>query len=307
MVFVGGCSTLDDDLSKCIQMRVYVDYDDPDAVEWGSYNGFKTLDNNPKDVKLYIFDKYDNFIAVHYITTQKVYELPYKEIDSIQYIAVVSNDILDNIFPNFDKGERLIKSAKADVPFISLIEATPYYDISNISQSPNDFQMKYGFIPTIRKDNEMAPHYIYVERKVGAIRCIIIGLNEYLNKENAEIAAKDSPYSVLFGETPKEINFEGRFTENWTNYVLPIITEINDTITTEFVNAFPTSSDRESEIKIFKHNYQVVKKNGAKNNAVVRPGRATTVIINFNDMTTGEGGMGVTTDKWDSVIVNANF
>ncbi|MDD2489590.1 MAG: hypothetical protein PHD62_09005, partial [Bacteroidales bacterium] len=52
MVFVGGCSTIDDDLSKCIQMRVYVDYDDPDAVEWGSYNGFKTLDNNPKDVKL---------------------------------------------------------------------------------------------------------------------------------------------------------------------------------------------------------------------------------------------------------------
>jgi len=31
------------------------------------------------------------------------------------------------------------------------------------------------------------------------------------------------------------------------------------------------------------------------------------VIINFNDMTTGEGGMGVTSDKWDSVIVNANF
>lgn len=308
MSFVGGCSSIDDDLSECVQMRVYVDFDDPDAVEWGNYSGFKTLDNSPKEVKLYIFDKYDNYIGVHYIKTQKVYELPYKEIDSIQYIAIVSNDIFDDIFPDFAVGEKLIKEAKANIPFITLNDATPYYDIFNISQSPHDFQMKYGFIPTIRKDNEMAPHYIYVERKAGAIRCIIIGLNEYLNKENAEIAEKDSPYSVIFGETPKDVSFDGQFTENWTHYKLPILTEINDTIITEFVNAFPTSSERESEIKIFKHNYQVLKKNGAKNNAVVHPGRATTVIINFNETTPpNQGGMGVTSDKWDSVNVIANF
>lgn len=308
MVFVGGCSTIDDDLSDCIQMRVYVDFDDPDAVEWGNYRGFKTLDDNPSNVKLYIYDKYDNYIGVHYITTQKVYELPYKEIDSVQYVAVVANDVMDDIFPNFVKGSRLIKGTKADTSFITLKNASPYYDIQNMSQSPHDFQMKYGFVPTIRKDNAMAPHYIYVERKVGAIRCIIIGLNEYLNKENKEIAEKDSPYTIIFGETPKEVSFEGRFTDKWTNHTLPILSERNDTIITEFVNTFPSSPNRDSEIKIFKYNYQILKKNTAKNNAVVRAGRATTVIINFIDIVPpGEGGTGISSDKWDTVNVYANF
>lgn len=307
-LFVGGCSTIEDDLSDCVQMRVYVDYDDPDDVEWGNYYGIKTLDNSPKDVKLYIADKNNTLIGVHYLKTQKVYELPYKEYDSVYYIAVVSNHISDDIFPTFNLGEKITDPRKANIPFITLKDDFSYYDIHNISQSPHDFQMKFGYIPTIRTDNPMAPHYIYVERKVGAIRCIIIGLNAYLNKENAEIAAKDSPYSVIFGETPKNIGFDGHFIENWTNYKLPIISEINDTITTEFVNTFPSLSDRASEIKIFKHNYQVLKKNGAKNNAVVRAGKPITVIINFNETTPpGEGGMGVTTDKWDSVNVVANF
>ncbi|MBP1644797.1 MAG: hypothetical protein H6Q16_372 [Bacteroidetes bacterium] len=307
-LFVGGCSTIEDDLDDCIQMRVYIDFDDPDDVEWGNYYGIKTLDNSPKDVKLYISDKNNNLLGVHYLKTQKVYELPYKQYDSVYYIAVVSNYISDDIFPNFHIGEKITSPEKANIPFISLKDDFSYYDINNISRSPHDFQMKFGFIPTIRKDNEMAPHYIYVERKVGAIRCIIIGLNAFLNKENAEIAQKDSPYAIIFGETPKDIGFDGRFIENWTNYKLPIISEINDTITTQFVNTFPTLSERASEIKIFKHNYQVVKKNGAKNNAVVRAGKPTTVIINFNETTPpGEGGMGVSTDKWDSVIVNANF
>lgn len=307
-LFFYGCSKIDDDLSECIQMRVYVDYDDPDPVEWGNYNGIKTLDNKPKDVKLYIFDKYDNFIDVHYITTHKVYDLPYKELDSIQYIAIVSNDDFIKILPDFVKGERLKKDAKNDIPFITLEANDPYHDIQNISQSPDDFQMKYGFIPTIRKDNEMAPHYIYVERKVGAIRCIIIGLNEFLSKENSQIADKNSPYTILFGETPKDVCYNGNYTRNWTHINLPIIKEINDTITTEFVNTFPTSSEKESEIKIFKHNYQVLKKNGSKNNVIIYPGRPRTVIINFNENTSSnEGGMGVTSDKWDTVNVEANF
>lgn len=90
--------------------------------------------------------------------------------------------------------------------------------------------------------------------------------------------------------------------------MLRISSEINDTITTEFVNTFPSSPDRDSEIKIFKYNYQILKKNAAKNNAVVRAGRATTVIINFRDIVPpNEGGMGITSDKWDSVNVYANF
>lgn len=308
MSFVWGCSTIDDDLSECIQMRVYVDFDEPDAIEWGNYRGFKTLDDNPSNVKLYIYDKYDTYIGVHYITTQKVYELPYKEIDSIQYIAVVSNDVMDDIYPDFVKGARLIKGTKVDIPFITLNDASPYYDIPNISQSPKDFQMRYGFVSTIRKDNEMAPHFIFVERKVGTIRCIIIGLNEYLNKENSRLAEKDAPYTIIFGETPKEVSFEGRFTDKWTNYRLPIISEINDTITTEFVNSFPSSPSRDSEIRIFKYNYQILKKNSAKNNAVVRAGRATTVIINFIDIVPpNEGGTGISSDKWDTVNVYANF
>ncbi|HBN06890.1 MAG TPA: hypothetical protein DD434_14070 [Bacteroidales bacterium] len=290
-------------------MRVYVDYDDPDDVEWGNYYGIKTLDNCPKDVKLYIADKNNTLIGIHYLKTQKVYELPYKEYDSVYYIADCFQSYIRPIYSQlFKLGEKITDPRKANIPFITLKDDFSYYDINNISQSPHDFQMKFGYIPTIRTDNEMAPHYIYVERKVGAIRCIIIGLNAYLNKENAEIAAKDSPYSVIFGETPKNIGFDGHFIENWTNYKLPIISEINDTITTEFVNTFPSLSDRASEIKIFKHNYQVLKKNGAKNNAVVRAGKPITVIINFNETTPpGEGGMGVTTDKWDSVVVNANF
>lgn len=308
LLFVGGCSTIDDDLSNCIQMRVYIDYDDPDEVEWGNYYGIRTLDNAPRDVKLYIADKNHNLLGVHYLKTQKVYELPYKQYDSVYYIAVVSNYISDEIFPTFHIGEKITDPQKADIPFITLKDDLPYFDIDNISQSPHDFQMKYGFIPTIRTDNPMAPHYIYVERKVGTIRCIIIGLNAYLNKENAEIARKDSPYSIIFGETPKNIGFDGHFLENWTNCKLPIKSEINDTITTEFVNTFPSSVDRESEIKIFKDNYQILKKNGAKNNAVVRAGRPITVTINFNEtISSNDGGMGITSDKWDSVNVIANF
>lgn len=307
-LFVGGCSTLDDDLSDCVQMRVYVDFDDPDAVEWGNYRGFKTLDDHPDNVKLYVYDKYDTYLATHYITTQKVYDLPYKEIDSVQYVAIVANDVLDNIYPDFIKGSRLIKGTKADTSFITLKDAPPYYDILNISRSPHDFQMKYGFVSTIRKDNEMAPHYIYVERKIGAIRCIIIGLNEYLNKENSVLAQKDEPYTIVFGETPKEVSFEGRFTNKWTHHILPILSEVNDTITTEFVNTFPTSPEKESVIKIFKYNYEILKKDAPKNSAVVRAGRATTVIINFIDIVPpNEGGTGITSDKWDTVNVYANF
>jgi len=306
-LFVGGCSTIDDDLSECIQMRVYVDFDDPDNIEWGTYSGLKPLENNQKDVRLYLFDKNDNFLSLHYFKTQKVYELPYKNLDSIQYVAIVSNNINADIFPKYSLGDKLIKHPKTEVPFVTLKDDVPYFDIQNITQCPCDFQLKYGFIPTIRKDNEMAPHYIYVERKVGAIRCIVIGLNEFLNKQRIPMGIKDSPYTILFGETPKDISFDGLYTHNWTNHRLPIRSEYNDTIITEYISTFPTLSDREARIKIYLDNYEILKKNEAKNNAVVRPGRLTTVVINFNETYPNEGGMGITSDKWDTVNVTANF
>jgi hypothetical protein len=303
-----GCSTLEDDLTDCVQMRVYVDFDDPDAIEWGNYTGLKTLDDNPKYVKLYIFDKHNSFLGVHYITTQKVYELPYKQYDSVQYIAVVSNDIYNDLYPNYITGQQLLKGTKTDTSFISLKSSNPYYQINNIAQSPGDFQIDYGYIPTIRTDNKMAPHFIYVKRKVGAIRCIIIGLNKYLEGENSAIAQKESPYTIMFGETKKAVSFNGSLTGGNVNYIFPNYSEKNDTIITTFINTLPTSSDNASEIKIYKSNYLISKKNNQKNTAVVREGRAVTVIINFSEtVAPNEGGMGVSTDKWDSVNVNANF
>ena len=154
----------------------------------------------------------------------------------------------------------------------------------------------------------MAPHFIYVKRKVGAIRCIIIGLNKYLEGENSAIAQKESPYTIMFGETKKAVSFNGSLTGGNVNYIFPNYSEKNDTIITTFINTLPTSSDNASEIKIYKSNYLISKKNNQKNTAVVREGRAVTVIINFSEtVAPNEGGMGVSTDKWDSVNVNANF
>ncbi len=304
--FNWGCSAIDDDLTECEQMRVYIDFDDPDAVEWGSYMGSRTLDDSPKDARIYIFDKNDNFLGSHLITTQKVYELPYKNYDSVQYVVIVSNDIYNKIFPDFAKGQKLLKGVKFDTTFVSLLNTSPYYDVNNIAQSPVDFQIDYGFIPTIRKDNPMAPHFLYVKREVGAIRCIIIGLNKYMEGEN--VAQQKDPYTIMFGETRKGINYQGKKAGNWVNYVFPNYTEKNDTITTPFINALPSSTEKESEIKIFKSNYQILKKNKAKNVAIVREGRAITVIIDFNNyVAPNDGGFGVSSDKWDSVNVNANF
>ena len=315
-----GCSTLEDDLSDCEQMRIYLDFDDPDPVSWGNYTGRRTLDDRPTNVKLYIFDMKDVCLGIHYLTTQTVYELPYKDYDSVQYIAILAEDIYNDIFPNYTKGQKLNKGVKFDTAFIRLKDAAPYYNINNISQSTVDFQMKYDKIPTLRTDNVMAPHYVYVERKVGAIRCVVLGLNKYLEKEEAALAGikrkilntssriyRPIDYTIIFGETSKSLSYEGKLMGNWTNYRLPIATNVGDTIITEFTNTFPSSTNHDSEIKIYKDSYQILKKNTTKYSASVSAGQPRTIVIDFRDIVQEQTGSGISTDEWDTVNVVANF
>ncbi|MBP1630651.1 MAG: hypothetical protein H6Q15_1544 [Bacteroidetes bacterium] len=301
-MFCVSCDSIEDDLSDCVQMRVYADFDDPEPIEWGNYFGTRTLIDNHKYAKIYIFDKEYHFIASHIINTTTVVELPYKQYDSIRYVLISSNDINNSIFPEYHSGDKLNDSI-----FISLDRGEDRCNIKNIAKSPVDFQIDNGYIKTIRSDIPMAPHYLYLKRKVGAIRCIVIGLEKFLEKNYANKYKNDDPVTVIFGDTKNKINYKGNYVGEWVSYAFSQYNNRNDTIVTEYINSLASLDEKESEIKVFKGDLLVNKKDATKNAARVRQGQVTTVIINFNELYSSEGGFGVSSDEWDPVNVDAQF
>lgn len=301
-MFLFSCEKIEDDLSGCLQMRVYADFDDPEPIEWGNYFGTRTLIDNHKYAKIYIFDKEYNFIASHIINTNTVVELPYKQYDSIRYVLISSNDINNSIFPEYHSGDKLNDSI-----FISLDRGEDRCNLKNIAKSPVDFQIDNGYIKTIRSDIPMAPHYLYLKRKVGAIRCVVIGLEKFLEKNYTDISKNDDPVTVIFGDTKNKINYKGNYIGEWVSYAFSQYNNRNDTIVTEYINSLASLDEKESEIKVFKGDFLVNKKGITKNAARVRQGQVITVIINFNDEDSNEGGFGVSSDEWDPVNVDAQF